>query len=150
MDKIISTGLGIGYIKKGGGTVASVFCCLILWALQSGKIILSSVSMFIVAVLLIVIGKFVADKAEDYWGKDNYRVVIDEIAGMWITMLFVPLTLKTLLLGLLLFRLFDIFKPLYIRKAEALPAGYGVMADDVLAGIYSCVLLNISEYYHLI
>lgn len=150
MDKIISTVFGIGYIKKGGGTVAAVFCVLVLWLLKCGGVILTNTTFAIIALLLLLIGIWVSNKAENYWGKDNYRVVIDEVAGMWITLLFVPITTSTLLIGLILFRLFDIFKPLYIRRAEALPAGTGVMMDDVLAGIYSNILLQISIYYHLI
>jgi len=62
---------------------------------------------------------------------------------MWLTMLFVPITASSLLVGLVLFRFFDIVKPLYIRRMEQLPGGVGVMMDDVLAGIYANLLLQI-------
>jgi phosphatidylglycerophosphatase A len=75
------------------------------------------------------------------WGKDSSKVVIDEVAGMLITLLFIPVTVNNLMVGLLLFRFFDIAKPLGIRKMEDLPKGWGVMADDVLAGIYAHIVL---------
>ena len=62
---------------------------------------------------------------------------------MWVSMLFVPITGPSLLAGLVLFRFFDIVKPLYIRRMEQLPGGVGVMMDDVLAGIYTNLLLQI-------
>lgn len=68
---------------------------------------------------------------------------MDEVIGMWITMLFVPFNNINLLIGFILFRFFDIAKPLGVRKLEALPRGVGVMADDVLAGIYANIVLQI-------
>lgn len=148
MYKLISTGLGIGYIK-GGGTVASVFCCVCLYFARTCGISNPWISVFI-ALLLLGIGVYSASKVEEYWGKDNYRVVIDEIAGMYITMMFIPLTATTLIAGLLLFRLFDITKPLYIRKLEKLPGGTGVMMDDVLAGIYANLVLQVAIFVSLL
>jgi phosphatidylglycerophosphatase A len=80
---------------------------------------------------------------EKNWGKDNQKVVIDEVAGMCISLLLVPLSVPYVAAGLILFRFFDITKPLYIRKAEHLPGGWGVMLDDVLAGIYTNLLLQL-------
>jgi len=84
-----------------------------------------------------------ADRVEEIWGKDHNRVVIDEVAGMCITLLLIPLKWQYTLIGLILFRFFDILKPFGIRKLEELPGGWGVMADDVLAGIYANVLLQL-------
>ncbi|SDG58272.1 phosphatidylglycerophosphatase A [Pedobacter terrae] len=90
-----------------------------------------------------MIGVMSADRVEEIWGKDHNRVVIDEVAGMCITLLFVPLKWQYTLIGLVLFRFFDILKPFGIRKLEELPGGWGVMADDVLAGIYANVILQL-------
>ncbi len=84
-----------------------------------------------------------ADRVEEIWGKDHNRVVIDEVAGMCITLLLIPLKSQYTLTGLILFRFFDILKPFGIRKLESLPGGWGVMADDVLAGIYSNIILQL-------
>jgi phosphatidylglycerophosphatase A len=80
---------------------------------------------------------------ERRWGKDNFRIVIDEVVGMLCTLLFVPLRWPFILTGLVLFRFFDIAKPLYIRNMEDLKGGWGVMMDDVLAGLYSNLLLQV-------
>lgn len=93
--------------------------------------------------LIVILGVMSADRVEEIWGKDHGRVVIDEVAGMCITLLFVPLKWEYTLIGLILFRFFDILKPFYIRKLEVLPGGWGVMADDVLAGIYANVILQL-------
>ncbi|GAB3014790.1 phosphatidylglycerophosphatase A family protein [Spirosoma pulveris] len=155
MHKLIATGLGIGYIRKGGGTVASVACCGVWYlvmlsgaqpdaaqpdvAQPGGYIFLVS---GLITIALTAVGIWSATVVEEEWGKDSYRVVIDELAGMCLTLLFIPITVKSLLVGLLLFRLFDIGKPLGIRKLEKLPGGWGVMLDDLLAGLYANLLLR--------
>jgi phosphatidylglycerophosphatase A len=146
MHKLIATGLGIGYIRKGGGTVASVMCCAVWYMTQLNATHPGGFMFFLpvlITVVLTVIGIWSATVVEQHWGKDNYRVVIDEIVGMCISLLFVPITGKSLLTGLFLFRLFDIAKPLGIRKLEQLKGGWGVMLDDILAGLYANVLLQV-------
>jgi phosphatidylglycerophosphatase A len=140
--KLIASIFGIGYIRKGGGTVAAAFAVLIWWLLF--KNIGTHIAVAIgITILVTAIGVWVGNKVEPAWGKDSYRVVIDEVAGMFISVLFVPLDWRWLLIGFVLFRFFDIAKPLGIRKLEALKGGWGVMFDDVLAGIYANVVLQI-------
>lgn len=143
LEKAIATGLGIGYLPRGGGTVASVACCLCLYGLRPAGGALPVQPALLVAAGLFVLGLVTAGRVERHWGKDNYRVVIDEVAGMWISLLLVPLTVPRLLVGLLLFRLLDIYKPFFIRRAEKLPGGLGVMMDDVLAGLCANVVLQV-------
>jgi phosphatidylglycerophosphatase A len=69
-------------------------------------------------------------------------VVIDEVAGMMIALLFVPVKVKYVITALVLFRFFDILKPLGIKKMEKFPSGWGVMADDILSGIYTLVIIQ--------
>jgi len=76
-------------------------------------------------------------------------VVVDEAAGMCITLLFVPVALKYVICGLILFRFFDIVKPLYIKKMEKLPGGWGIMLDDVLAGVYANIILQAILWFRL-
>jgi phosphatidylglycerophosphatase A len=79
---------------------------------------------------------------ESIWGEDPARVVVDEMVGVWIPLLAVSDgNLYYALLSFILFRLFDIFKPLGIRKMESFKGGVGIMMDDILAGIYSLILL---------
>jgi phosphatidylglycerophosphatase A len=138
--KMIASCLGIGYIK-GGGTIAATLYT-ILWLVVRPPInnLLSQAAVF---VLLTVVGVFVSDKLEIIWGKDSSRIVIDEAAGMGCTLLFMPHHWHYALAGLAAFRFFDIVKPLYISSAEKLPGGWGVMADDVVAGIYANLLLQL-------
>ena len=143
LHKWIAGCFGIGHIK-GGGTIAALVTCVAWWLQQSdsgfGK------WTIVITAAVLIIGTWSSSIVEKDWGKDSSRVVIDEVAGMCIGLLFVPVTIKWIVIGLVLFRFFDIVKPLYIRKAEALPAGWGVMADDVLAGIYTNLLLQLIIY----
>ena len=141
MFKLIATVLGIGYVK-GGGTVAAVACCLGLYLAQVGGVVLGVGAASLLTLALLAVGTLAAQRVEGLWGKDSYRVVIDEVAGMWVGMLLIPITGPRLLAGLVLFRFFDIVKPLFIRRMEALPGGVGVMMDDVLAGLYTNLLLH--------
>ena len=96
------------------------------------------------AILIVfAIGVYTAGQVEAGWGKDSYRVVIDEVAGMAVTLLAIPVTWQYVGIGLVLFRFFDIAKPLFIRKMEKLRGGWGVMMDDMLAGVYANLLLQI-------
>jgi phosphatidylglycerophosphatase A len=96
-----------------------------------------------VTVVILALGVWSAGKVESQWGKDSAKVVIDEVAGMCLTLLFIPVKWQYMLIGLVLFRFFDIVKPLYIRRMEKLNGGWGVMLDDVLAGIYSNIVLQL-------
>lgn len=145
--KLISTCLGIGYIGKGAGTVAAVACCIcwyLAWA--SGYQLIPSL---IVTAIVTLVGIWSSDVVAKIWGKDPARVVIDEAAGMCITLLFVPVALKYVICGLILFRFFDIVKPLYIKKIEKLPGGWGIMLDDVLAGVYANIVLQAILWFRL-
>lgn len=142
IHRLISTCLGIGYIPKGGGTVAAVVCCVAWYLARSG----GNEHFWpplLITIVLLALGIYSSGVVEAGWGKDSYRVVIDEWVGMSFTLLFVPVRWPYLLIGLLLFRFFDIVKPLYIRKMEKLKGGWGVMLDDVLAGIYANVVLQL-------
>ncbi len=140
--KIIASWLGVGYLK-GGGTYAAAITCLLLYVAQQQGLLTNAWVLPVAAVLVTLTGIFAGNKVEADWGKDSYRVVIDEVAGQMIALLFIPLTHTNLLTALVLFRFFDIVKPLGVRKMEKLPAGTGVMLDDVLAGIYANVVLQI-------
>lgn len=140
--KLIASIFGIGYIRKGGGTVAAAFAVLIWWLLFS-KIGADIAIEIGITFLVTALGVWAGNKVEPEWGKDSYRVVIDEVAGMFISVLFVPIDWRWLLAGFILFRFFDIAKPLYVRRMEVFKGGWGVMLDDVLAGIYANIVLQV-------
>lgn len=149
MNKLIASWFGIGYFK-GGGTYAAIVTCGIIYLIWQNAYLQQPLPFVLLCIAVTLIGVYVGNKVEPYWGKDSYRVVIDEVAGMWISVLFVPANLWYLLIGLVLFRFFDIVKPLGVRKMEAFPGGWGVMLDDILAGIYANIVLQVIVYTHII
>lgn len=146
LHKIIASVAGVGYVK-GGGTFASIIYCIVWFLLPAGYS--QSFWQLAITFIIIAVGVWSADKVDAIWGKDSSRVVIDEVAGMAITLLFVPVNINFLLTGLILFRFFDIVKPLGIRRMEKLSKGWGVMADDILAGIYSLVVMQLIILFQL-
>lgn len=144
INKIIATALGLGYFPKAPGTMGALGGVLtgsivIFWT-NSPNLILSLLITF-----FFFLGVFSSFKLEPMWGKDPSRIVIDEVVGMWIAILFIPKQWIAIFLAFCLFRFFDIFKPLYIRKFENLKGGWGVMTDDVVAGIYANIVIQISN-----
>jgi phosphatidylglycerophosphatase A len=142
ISKIIASWGGIGYIK-GGGTVAAAVTCVLIYLLNQQGAFQNIWVLPVAAVIITLIGIYTGDIVEADWGKDSSRVVIDEVAGQMISLLFIPLTNTNLIIGLVLFRFFDIVKPLGVRKMEALKGGTGVMMDDVLAGVYANIVLQV-------
>ncbi|SFE01886.1 phosphatidylglycerophosphatase A [Chitinophaga sp. CF118] len=146
---MIATSLGIGYIGKGGGTVAAAVAAL-CWYLVLADSHIPAYGPVLFTVIITLLGVWSGNIVEPYWGKDDKKVVIDEVAGMCVSLLFLPVNVKYVLTGLVLFRFFDILKPLGIRRTEALPGGWGVMVDDVIAGIYANLVLQLIFYFNLL
>ena len=139
---IIASGFGSGFSPFAPGTAGAILAT-ILWLLFA---FLIPAYVFLITIVLIVVfallGIWSANVLESTWGKDPSRVVVDEMVGVWIPLLAVtPNNLIYVIPAFVLFRIFDIFKPLGIRKMESLNGGLGVMMDDVLAGIYSLIVL---------
>lgn len=171
---LLATWFGLGYLPKAPGTWGSaggVALALLMswlgfrsiaavtqffpgknlwtWGLQSGY------GQVLVAVAITVVGVIVAGRAAKYAQiKDPQWVVIDEVSGQlityylffWIT----PLNWKSWLLGFILFRLFDIWKPFPARQLEQLNGGWGIMADDWMAGIYAAIVLRVALHFRVI
>lgn len=147
MDKLIASCFGIGYLQKGAGTLAALFCCL-AWMLLHAYRLGPVVQCGMIAALFFL-GVWTAGRVEAAWGHDSNRVVIDEWLGMMVALFLMPGEWKYAAAALVLFRFFDIAKPLLIRRMEALPGGWGVMLDDLLAGVYSVVILQLLIKSHL-
>lgn len=138
MIKILATGFGVGLSPVVPGTAGSavgILVCLISypmpWVLRL---------VFVVAISALSI--YVAGQAEDLYGKkDDQRIVIDEIAGFQVTMLPVAITGVHLCVAFVLFRIFDIWKPFPVNRLQSLPDGWGVVADDIGAGVYAGILM---------
>ena len=137
----LATGLYVGKVPLAPGTFGSLLglpLCFLLDKIQ--------LSAAIAAVLLIVaLATWIADAAERILGRpDPGCIVIDEIAGMAVTLMGLPFNPTTVVVGFILFRILDILKPFPIRVIDKrLPGGLGIVADDVIAGIFSNFLLRI-------
>jgi len=135
--------LFIGYIPFASGTFATAFTVLPYLLLRGNMLLYLAVTVF-----LFFAGVFASTEAEQLLGKkDPHKVVIDEFVGYLVTMAFIPFGIPYIIAGFFFFRLFDIWKPYPIRGLQALPGGWGIMIDDVLAGVYANVLLQIAVYF---
>jgi phosphatidylglycerophosphatase A len=144
---LIATFFGMGYLKPGPGTWASMAAVLLWGAMAWGLHPTGSVlpATLLVGILLAVgFGVPAATIAERESGRhDPGFVVIDEVAGQWIALLGCPGDWAHGLIALILFRLFDITKPFPVRRLERLPAGWGIVFDDVAAGLYALVVSSV-------
>lgn len=138
----VATGLGSGYAPVAPGTAGSLVGLGLAWPLLT---LLPLWGYVAAAAAVAGLGVVASARAEALLGaKDPGRIVIDEVAGMLVTLIGVPPTWPFLAAGFLLFRAFDILKPFPCRWAERrLPGGLGVMGDDLLAGAYACLLLHL-------
>ena len=136
-----STVFKIGYLPIAPGTWGSL-AALIVWYVLVGHI--SSMTLIALIVIIFALGVYTSSVLEiNLTIKDPSIVVIDEWVGQWIVLLFLPKSMVWGLLAFLLFRLFDIWKPYPIYKLDDMHGGWGIMLDDVLAGIYALVVISI-------
>ncbi len=143
LTKIIGTVFGVGYLPYCPGTWASILTLWLTYQIFQTKHV---VNLLFWLIFLTIIGIWSAGECERILKKkDASQIVIDEVLGQFISLLPIYFLAKEMLLwyviGLALFRFFDIVKPLGIKQIQKLPGGYGVMADDILAGIYSALLI---------
>lgn len=144
----VGTFFGIGKLHPGPGTWASV-ATVLLWRTLAPFAGSRQLPIAIIAAALVTaIGIPAATRvARESKLKDPGFVVIDEVAGQLIALIGVPLAWKTLLAGLILFRVFDIVKPPPLRRLEHLPEGAGIMLDDVGAGLYALTILHAMRHF---
>ena len=140
--KLIATFFFTGYLPFVPGTWGS------LGAVGVYLLIRHDIYLFLaVFTALFFLGLYTAGKAEDAFGKkDDRRIVIDEVCGMLLVFLLIhPYGFNTryLVIAFVLFRLFDFLKPLPARKLEKLPRSWGIMADDIVAALYSYVVISV-------
>lgn len=141
LSKTIASIFGIGYFPWAPGTIASLVTAALAYVLVSNMEIvwIWDVEIFFVLLLLGLISGADLVKYQDI--KDPSWFVMDEGAGMWLSMLLLPKdNIWVVLIAFALFRVFDIWKPWLIRKAEKVPGATGIMLDDVLAAIPSWLI----------
>ncbi len=136
--KLIASGLGTGYFPIAPGTAGSALAagiafCFLPWWNPAGALVLSGTCF--------LAGVYCANRAERFWGHDSGKIVIDEMAGMFLSLAFLSLNWTNLVTAFFIFRLLDIIKPPPARQLERLRSGWGVMADDIVAGAYTAILM---------
>lgn len=149
IHKLNATVLGAGYSPFAPGTMGALVGVLILFLIKwlQADLQYFTWGLLLATLIFTVLGVWSTNELESEWGKDPSKVVVDELIGVWIAVLWIPVETQWLILGFILFRFFDITKPLGIRKLEELKGGWGVMLDDVGAGIYANIVLQIIVYY---
>jgi len=146
---LIATFFGIGYLPLGPGTWASAVTVMLWWiaARAMPPAWLLPVAAVVSAAIALIGIPASTVVARESGHKDPGFVVIDEVAGQMIALIGAPLNWKYLLAGFILFRSFDIVKPFPLRRLEKLPEGTGIMMDDVGAGLYALVLLQLFRHF---
>lgn len=132
----IATGIYVGYVPPVPGTLGSLLGLVLLWPLRPG------LAQVLVTVFLIGVAIMMADRAARIiGGQDPSAIVIDEIAGVAVATLLLPPTLQERVIAFVIFRVFDVIKPFPARHVERLPGGSGIVGDDLIAGLYTNLLM---------
>lgn len=140
---MFATFLGVGFCPVAPGTAATAAGIVLVYFLQSSLPLYT-----VVMVLLLVLAIPVCTYLEKESGrKDPGLLVIDEVVGIMIGLIGLPLSWPVVIVGFFLFRAFDMFKIYPINRFEALPGGLGIMLDDVMAGLYTNIVLHIAARY---
>jgi phosphatidylglycerophosphatase A len=150
--KLVATFFGTGLLRPGPGSWGSAAAILIWWLL-SGWINLHwqpAASIFLAAAAILVGIPAATQMARATGLKDPQFVVIDEVAGQLIALIAVPVSWKSMLLGFILFRGFDIVKPPPVRQLEHLREGIGIVLDDVGAGLYALAVMQLALHLGLL
>jgi len=137
--KFIASGLYTSYGKRFyPGSRGTIPAWLIAYFLVRGN----QTALYILAAVFTVLSVVIANEAEKIWGHDSKKIVTDEWAGMMITLIAVPYSLLNYFIGFVIFRLADGIKVFPADRAERLPRGWGVTADDIVAGIQACLITH--------
>ena len=144
---VLATGFGVGYSPVAPGTLGTLVAIPIYYFLSENHSPLYEITL----IGFFFLSVWISENAETFFGKkDDPKIVIDEVMGFLITMLWVPKTTGFIMIGFFLFRFFDILKPFPIRRLERrLKGGWGVVLDDVMAGVYAHIILQIISYFTL-
>jgi phosphatidylglycerophosphatase A len=134
---VLASVFGAGYAPVASGTVGSLVTVVAVWLLP-----LTPGRIAVALVVVVVVGMWAGSRVERVLGrKDPGIIVIDEVAGMLVSVILLPRTIPVLVTAFLLFRVFDVWKPFPAHESQALAGGVGVMLDDLVAGAYTLVLV---------
>jgi len=141
----IATGLGSGKWPFVAPATVGTFAALVAYWLLDLALFNDngdSIEFFVLIVVVTVAGIWATDYIDTADDHDPKRGVVDEWVGVWVTVLFLPVTWPWMIAGFFVFRALDILKPLGVRRIEAWPGGWGIMFDDIAAGIIGAIILN--------
>jgi len=145
--RFLATGAYLGYAPVAPGTVGSLGCAVLMWffvpEVTAATSHLGLWVMLLSTLAFAALAIWAADLAERQFGHDSSTIVIDEYAGFVVSVLLLPKSLLLFAVAFVLFRALDIVKPFPARQAEALPGGVGIVTDDLVAGIYTNILLRV-------
>jgi phosphatidylglycerophosphatase A len=141
LEALVGSGFLTGYSPLAPATATSLFVLLPAFFLARLPVLHA-----LVAVVVFFVGVPIAGDLERVWGKDPGRVTIDEVSGTLVTFLLNPVSIWGLGVGFILWRFFDIFKLPFIDKSQRLPGGWGIMVDDVLAGVCANLVLRLGLF----
>jgi phosphatidylglycerophosphatase A len=139
IEKLIGSGFYSGYIPLASGTFGSMAALVIYYipGFEKPFVIIPAILIF------TFYGIFIGTKFENNYGKDPAECTVDEIVGMWISLLFVPKVWWISIIVFFLWRIADIIKPYPARKLEKLHGGIGIMIDDIVASIYVLFIVHL-------
>ncbi len=145
LSSFLATFLGIGFIPFAPGTFGSLTAMAIYILLPAGIFSGSSLPYYLAALLLFCYSSVViCTKAEKHLGHDASVIVIDEVCGYFVAVILLPKTVMIALGAFVLFRIFDIWKPFPISRSQDLKQGWGIVTDDLLAGLAANLLLHVA------
>ena len=153
LQKALASLLFIGYFPWASGTIGSaVTTGALWWFFCRTNVPVHALDWWLLALAVSAFSMVVSSRPREVFGSDDPKeVIIDECAGQVISFLFIPLSVKTLVLGFFLFRFFDIVKPFPVHRMESLEGGLGITMDDVMAGILTNIsMLAIMWGYHFV
>jgi phosphatidylglycerophosphatase A len=137
---LLATGFGSGLIRPYSGTWGSIPATFLAWwLLRTGNDVVYAAS----TVAVIMLSIWASGAAEEVFGPDSGRIVIDEWAGVFVCFLGLPSHWHAMIPVFVLFRILDVWKPFPTRRLELLPGGWGVTADDLMAAVYTNVAVRI-------
>ena len=138
---LLGTVGGVGYIPFCPGTLGTMVGVAIYVIFN--RFFPQTISYIIMLAVFLIGGIWISGKCNQYFeGDDNSSIVIDELVGFLITMFLVPFSFRFILLGFILFRVIDITKPFKIGKIEKVPGGWGIMGDDMAAGVLANLIIQ--------
>ena len=143
IDKLLGSGFYTGYIPIASGTFGSFAALLIYFIPGFEKLFI----ILPVTLIFLLYGIYVGSKFETVYGKDPAECTIDEMVGMWISLILLPKTSFIVAITFIIWRVLDIIKPYPARSFERFKGGFGIMIDDVVSSIYTLIIMHLIVYF---